>query len=95
MLFRSQCYVVGVNRVGDDGNDFAYSGHSMFIDSQGEILTEIENEEKTEIVTLKEETLTFTRRHMPFLNDRDEFTIGIRNQESGIRNQDSGISKDV
>ncbi len=34
----NQCYVVGVNRVGKDGNDIYYCGDSMIIDPLGEIL---------------------------------------------------------
>ena len=33
----NQCYVVGVNRVGKDGNDINHSGDSMIIDPLGEI----------------------------------------------------------
>src|SRR5664279_5691546 len=41
----NQCYVAGVNRVGDDGNGIHYSGSSMIVDPLGEILYENENEE--------------------------------------------------
>ena len=34
----NQCYVVGVNRVGNDGNNIHHSGDSMIIDPLGEIL---------------------------------------------------------
>lgn len=34
----NQCYVIGVNRVGIDGNGFAYSGDSSIIDPMGNIL---------------------------------------------------------
>jgi omega-amidase len=71
----NQCFVIGLNRVGKDGNDFAYIGHSMMVDTQGEIQLEIENEEKTAIVTLNYESLTLTRRYMPFLADRDQFEL--------------------
>ena len=36
----NQCYVVGVNRVGEDGNGIYYSGDSMIVDPLGEILYE-------------------------------------------------------
>ncbi len=71
----NQCFVVGVNCVGKDGNDIDYSGRTMWINSQGEIQDEIINEEKTIIATLNEDSLKFTRRYMPFLNDRDGFEI--------------------
>jgi len=34
----NQCYVIGVNRVGDDGKGFAFSGDSSVIDPMGNIL---------------------------------------------------------
>jgi len=34
----NQCYVIGVNRVGEDGNGLAYSGDSSIIDPMGNIL---------------------------------------------------------
>jgi omega-amidase len=71
----NQCFVIGVNRVGKDGNDFEYRGHSMFIDTQGDIEIEIKDEEKTEIAVLKYDTLKFTRRYMPFLDDMDGFSV--------------------
>jgi predicted amidohydrolase len=71
----NQCFVVGVNRIGKDGNEIPYTGHSMFVNSQGEILTEIINEDKVEIITCNDESLIMTRRHMPFLNDRDRFRL--------------------
>jgi len=71
----NQCFVAGVNCVGKDGNGIEYSGHSLWVNSQGEIQEEAISEEKTMIATLNEESLIFTRRYMPFLNDRDEFQL--------------------
>ena len=34
----NQCYVVGVNRVGHDGNNIYHSGDSMVVDPMGEVL---------------------------------------------------------
>lgn len=34
----NQCYVIGVNRVGEDGNGFPYSGDSSIIDPRGHLL---------------------------------------------------------
>jgi predicted amidohydrolase len=41
----NQCYVVGVNRVGKDGNDIQYSGESMVVDPLGEMLYTKKGEE--------------------------------------------------
>jgi predicted amidohydrolase len=71
----NQCYVAGVNRVGVDGNQFNYSGSTMYVDPMGEILSELVNEEGIILAELQREVLTHTRRYMPFLNDMDSFTI--------------------
>lgn len=71
----NQCYVIGVNRVGEDGGGFNYTGNSMAINPSGESIVEIENEEKIEIVTLNYEEIIKTRRYMQFLKERDEFRI--------------------
>src|SRR6476646_8851347 len=41
----NQCYVIGVNRVGEDGSGIHYSGDSMIIDPMGEILYQKTNAE--------------------------------------------------
>ena len=63
----NQCYVVGVNRVGDDGNNIQYSGDSMIIDPLGEILYQEENEEDVFTFTLQKEKLNEVRDKFPFL----------------------------
>ena len=71
----NQSYVIGVNRVGEDGNEFGYTGHSAAIDPMGDTMIEIENEEKTVIVTLIKEEVIKLRRYMQFLRERDNFKI--------------------
>jgi omega-amidase len=41
----NQCYVIGVNRVGTDGNHNVYNGDSMVVDALGEILYQKINDE--------------------------------------------------
>ncbi|TDW99573.1 amidohydrolase [Dinghuibacter silviterrae] len=71
----NQCFVIGVNRVGRDGKDIAYSGDSMVIDPQGDILYHREGIEDTYTITLDKTRLEETRGRFPFLRDADEFTI--------------------
>ncbi len=71
----NQCYVVGVNRVGDDGNDIHYSGDSMIIDPMGEILYHKANEEDVFTYTLQKEKLDEVREKFPFWRDADSFDI--------------------
>ncbi len=73
----NQCYVVGVNRVGKDGNDIYHSGNSMVIDPLGEVLYHMANEEDTFTITLQKEHLDMVRSKFPFWRDADEFSIGL------------------
>ena len=71
----NQCYVVGVNRVGDDGNNIYHSGDSMIIDPLGEILYHKANEEDIFTYTLQKEKLNEVREKFPFWRDADTFNI--------------------
>jgi len=71
----NQCYVVGVNRTGDDGNKIHYSGESMTIDPMGEILYHKKNEEDIFTITLNKSVLEKTREKFPFWTDADLFKI--------------------
>ncbi|MEO6452424.1 MAG: nitrilase family protein [Ginsengibacter sp.] len=71
----NQCYVVGVNRVGEDGNKINYCGDSMIIDPVGEILYQKSHEEDVFTCTLQKEKLTGAREKFPFWKDADEFKL--------------------
>lgn len=71
----NQCYVVGVNRVGEDGNGINHSGDSMIVDSLGEILYQKKNDEDIFTYTLKKEKIDEARRRFPFWKDADSFII--------------------
>ena len=71
----NQCYVVGVNRVGNDGNDIYHSGDSMIIDPMGEVLYAKRDEEDVFTITLEKEYLESVREKLPFLKDADGFMI--------------------
>ncbi len=71
----NQSYVVGVNRVGNDGNNIYHSGDSMIIDPLGEILYHEVAKENIFTLTLRKETLTETRQRFPFWQDADFFSI--------------------
>mgnify|MGYP003644814934 FL=1 len=69
-------YCIGVNRVGLDGNNFEYSGHSAAYDVLGNrIDTLSENEEAIQIVTLEKNAIKKYREKLNFLNDRDQFNL--------------------
>jgi omega-amidase len=71
----NQCYVVGVNRVGKDGNDIYHSGNSMIIDPLGEVIYHMADEEDTNTVVLQKDHLDMVRNKFPFWKDGDEFSI--------------------
>ncbi len=71
----NQCYVVGVNRVGEDGNKINHSGDSMIIDPLGEILYHKTKEEDVFTYTLQKEKLNEVREKFPFWKDADSFII--------------------
>jgi len=71
----NQCYVIGVNRVGDDGNNIHYSGDSMVVDPLGEILYSKTQEEDVFTIILQKERLDEVRNKFPFWKDADSFSI--------------------
>lgn len=71
----NQCYVVGVNRVGNDGNGIAHSGDSMVIDALGNILYHQSGAESVHTITLEKDALDATRENFPFWKDADHFKI--------------------
>jgi predicted amidohydrolase len=71
----NQCYVIGVNRVGRDGNDINYSGDSMVIDPLGEVLYQKPDDEDIFTVVLKKERVDEIRSQFPFWKDADNFMI--------------------
>ncbi|MEO6820697.1 MAG: amidohydrolase [Ginsengibacter sp.] len=71
----NQCFVLGVNRLGKDGNGHLYEGESSILDPMGNIIYQRKDEETTLTYTLSKEMLIKTRDHFPFLKDADDFTI--------------------
>ncbi|WP_178992075.1 amidohydrolase [Winogradskyella schleiferi] len=72
----NMAYCIGVNRVGLDGNNYEYSGHSAAYDVLGNRIDAlVENEVATEIVTLEKGNIKKYRKKLNFLNDRDDFNL--------------------
>ena len=72
----NQCYTIGVNRVGDDGNGVCFNGHSQVFDAFGKALLPL-NQNKDAIlqIQISIDELRITREKMNFLQDRDYFTL--------------------
>lgn len=71
----NQCYVIGVNRVGRDGNNINHSGNSLVIDPLGEVLYHMADEEDIFTITLHKEHLNEVRAKFPFWKDGDDFNL--------------------
>ena len=72
----NQTYVVGLNRVGVDGFNAEYPGHSQVLDPEGDCISMAPEYEVGLVeVTLSKNHLMECRKRHPFLSDRDIFTI--------------------
>jgi omega-amidase len=71
----NQAYVIGVNRVGADGNQIAHSGDSLIIDPLGEVLYHGAAKEEVKTLTLQKTRLVEIRERYPFWKDADHFEI--------------------
>jgi len=70
------CYTLGVNRIGTDGNDIPYNGHSALYDFKGEQLCFAGNQEMTLVGTLNAGLLQEYREKFPAWKDADAFRLG-------------------
>ena len=71
----NQCYVVGVNRVGDD-EMCHYNGGSAIISPYGTYMAEtVDNESCVAIATIDMKKLNAFRKKFPVLGDADQFTL--------------------
>jgi predicted amidohydrolase len=77
----NQCYVVGVNRVGNDGNNIYHCGDSMVVDPLGEVLYYKRDEEDISTIVLDKTHLQNIREKFPFWKDADRFLILNADQE--------------
>ncbi len=68
-------YVIGVNRVGMDGNEIAYAGDSAVIDPVGEPLLECGAQEQVVTVRLDPQLLLAHRERFPAWMDADAFSL--------------------
>ena len=67
----NQAYVVGVNRVGKDGQGLAYDGDSAVIDPAGEVLCQQGNAPFVQTVTLNHDRLREYRENFAAWRDAD------------------------
>ena len=72
----NSAYVIGVNRIGKDGNKIQYNGSSRIFDFKGERLDKFEiNQSKIAINSFHKKDLNKYREKFPVLKDADDFTF--------------------
>lgn len=71
----NQSYVIGVNRMGYDGNEVYYSGGSMCISPSGDVVYYKPEDEDLYTFTLYPEELHKVREELPFVQDADPFKL--------------------
>ena len=72
----NQCYVLGINRIGEDGNRIKYQGDSLVIDPKGNRINDPDKgEEKMIYAELSYSSLVDFRNKFPVMRDADKFMI--------------------
>ena len=69
----NQCYVVGVYRIGSDGNGVDYAGDSVVIDYNGDTILDLKDRHEVGMITLGLDVLSDYRRVFPAWKDADRF----------------------
>ncbi len=67
----NQCYMAGVNRVGDDGNGYYHSGDSRIVDPLGCVIADLSDEEGIVYGTFSARVLEDYREKFPAWMDAD------------------------
>ncbi len=71
----NQCFSIGVNRVGYDGNNVYHSGDTMLVDAMGKVVYEKAHDEDIVTITINKNDLEEVRTKFPFYKDADPFMI--------------------
>jgi predicted amidohydrolase len=72
----NMCYCIGVNRIGRDGNEHPYVGHSAVYDVLGNLISrQAWEEDFIETVVLEKSHINDLREQLRFLVDRDSFQL--------------------
>lgn len=72
----NQAYVIGVNRIGEDGNQIKHSGDTAIINPRGEIISQtMAHQDRAETTNLSFNYLQEFRKVFPVMMDGDDFEI--------------------
>jgi omega-amidase len=78
----NQCYVIGVNRIGVDGNDVAYAGDSAAIDFNGTVIREAGDTDTVIRAELDRDALLAFRTAFPAWRDADSFNLSSESSQA-------------
>jgi omega-amidase len=67
----NQCYAAGLNRIGRDGNQLIYSGDSMVVNPEGEVVFDAHDQPCAAAIRLSAQRLIRYRRDFPAWMDAD------------------------
>lgn len=73
----NQAFVIGLNRVGVDGNGVEYNGNSLILDPLAKVLAREVDKEALLTATLDPEVLTEWREKFPIWKDSDDFDLVV------------------
>jgi omega-amidase len=76
----NQCFVIGINRIGIDENNWHYNGDSVVFDYSGKELINLKDEEICLSTTLSLQLLKEYRAEFPCLEDKDDFVLSNINK---------------
>ena len=71
----NQSYIIGLNRVGKDGNNISYSGDMQIIDALGVVQCHLAYQEATQIWKFSKSSLQAIRENFAFLKEADDFIL--------------------
>ena len=71
------CYVAAVNRVGEDGKGYPYSGDSQVLDFKGDTLLDAGDRDGVFRCSLRARDLAAFRERFPAYHDGDEFELKL------------------
>lgn len=71
----NQTWVIGINRVGEDGKGVSYPGRSQVYDPAGALVADLEEAEESRLVELDLNQVAATQKAFPFQGDGDPFEL--------------------
>lgn len=80
----NQSFVIGVNRIGYDGNGIYFNGNSLVVDPVGKIMFDAGPNAISKTITLEKHILRNFRNKFPVYKDADKFIIIKRDKANKV-----------